>query len=606
MQCYFKDENTVLLELDYDVEYEIYEEEQLLISSKYSEITELYIKYNIGSNYYIKIGLDLIELDYNGIYDTDEFSKYNTDEILGMSISNDISFKLWAPLKKKIDLIISNDSIEFIFPMKKENGVFKANIDISYIGYYYHYRIYNINNVIDSVDPYAKCVINNKGYIIDTSNNKQLNRNIKDSQRIIYELHILDYTNECINKGKFLGLVEKETLNHLVELGVTDIQLLPIFDFEHDDTYTWGYMPLNYNSLTSLYAVDEHNKISEFQNVVNILHQNNIGVIMDVVYNHTSFKHCFNNFVPKYFYRMKDNIYCNASGCGNEISSERYMTRKYIVDSVIYQINTYGLSGLRFDLMAILDIETINTISKEVKEINDEIILYGEPWSCLKPNIKIEFSCNNYNKFNAYIFNDILRDSIKGNVFNKYDKGFIQGNNYYKNIILTELNKQTINYVSCHDNLTLYDKLSLTSDYILDMQKQANAIVILSSGITFLHSGVEMCRTKKLNDNSYNSPIEINKINWNNKYEYNECFEYYKNIISFKKKMDIINLSEYETNIDSILSYKINDYIIIHNGNEYNYLSLQNHTLLFHKIECNIYIDELYLEKNNTYIIKKN
>ncbi len=615
MRCYFKDLNTILLELDCDNKYEIYEDEISIYKNYYTKIIEINIEYKLDTNYYLKVDNKYIEIDYDGIFDTHLFSSYNYDGKLGVLFLDKIYFTLWAPLKKKIELIIYKDNNEIIFNMTKENGVFKANIDLQYENNFYMYRIHNIDNTIDAIDPHAICVIKNKGYLFNLNNSKinldYLKRNIKDNQRIIYETHIKDFTHQLNNQHKFIGLIEDNSnigFNHIKELGITDVQLLPIFDYSANTDYDWGYMPLNYNSLTSIYSINEYNKIDEFKKVVNHYHKNNIGIIMDVVYNHTSINHSFDLFTKGYFYRKENNYYTNASGCGNEIASTRYMVRKYIIDSICFWATEYKLDGFRFDLMGILDVYTLNTIASKLKEINKEILIYGEPWSALNPNIGFDIQCNKTNMYklnNVYAFNDTLRDAIKGNVFDKYDKGFIQGNNYCKNLILKEINKDTINYVSCHDNNTLYDKLSITG-FSIAMQKQANAIILLSKGISFIHSGVEFCRTKHQIENSYNSDININKINWENKYVYNECFTYYKNLINFKKKLIITNIEEYDFYIESILSYKINNYIIIHNGNCINNLNFEHsYLLVFHNIECNITINNLYLEKNNTYIIKE-
>lgn len=615
MKCYFENEYTITIKLNEQIYYEIYEDDLLIHKDIYYKETKLNVNYKLDTQYYIKINDYIKELDYDGIYDTDLFNTYNYDGTLGVEIKDKIFFSVWAPLKYKIDLIIYVDNEEKVFTMNKENGVFKANINLEYLNNYYMYRIYNKNETIEVIDPYAICVIDNKGYLIDLNTTiklEYLKRNINDNQRIIYELHISDFTYQLINKEKYLGLIEENKnkgLNHLIDLGITDIQLLPIFDFEHNNEYNWGYMPLNYNSLSSVYALNKHNKINEFKKVVKAYHDNNIGVIMDVVYNHTSSKHSFDKFVPGYYYRKTNNEYCNASGCGNEIASTRYMVRKYIIDSVCFWSKEYKIDGFRFDLMAILDVYTMNKLKEELKCINKDILIYGEPWGADSINISsdIQANKNNIDKLeNIHIFNDTLRDAIKGNVFDKYHKGFIQGDNYYKNIILQEINKKTINYVSCHDNHTLFDKLSFTSNNKIEQQKQANTIVLLSKGITFLHCGVEICRTKNLLENTYNSSIEINKLDWNDKDKYFDVFNYYKNIIKFKKKLHIDEIKQYEFYIDSIISYKINNYIIIHNGATNNYIKFnKEYTLVFHNKECNISVFELYLELNNTYIIKE-
>lgn len=609
MKCYFKDKNTIHIELDTEAKYQLYENDTLLKTDYYTTITLYHLNVNIYSNYYIKINDVFYEVDYDCLYDENIFDQFNYDGILGVEIKNRIFFTVWAPKKNKIELIIEQHSKIYIFKMNKENGVFKTNIELDFLNSFYYYKIYNKNEVINSIDPYAYCTINNKGYLIDLSKTIQVSsliRNIENNSHIIYETHITDYTycNEKFS-NKYLGLIEN--INHIIDLGITDVQLLPIYDYEHNNNYNWGYMPLNYNSLSSVYACNELDKINEFKHVVNTLHENNIGIIMDVVYNHTSFKHCFNSFVPGYFYRKINNEYCNASGCGNELSTTRYMTRKFIIDSVCFWAKEYKLSGFRFDLMAILDVTTINILIKRLKQINKEIMIYGEPWSALDPSIDYSVQVNkeNINKIDdLYYFNDTLRDLIKGSVFDEKSIGFIQGDINQKKSLFNELNKLSVHYVSCHDNFTLFDKIKLTtnSNYI-EMQKQANAIVLLSIGISFIHSGAEICRTKKFIENSYISNIDINKIDFNTKEKYIECYTFYKNIISFKRK-HTFNKMEYIELDKNILSYKLNDFLILHNSNKKTNLTLdKEYRLVFHNKECDIKISNLILEENNTYIL---
>ncbi|PKK96559.1 MAG: type I pullulanase [Tenericutes bacterium HGW-Tenericutes-3] len=373
-------------------------------------------------------------------------------------------------------------------------------------------------------------------------------------------------------------------LDHLEELGVTAVQLLPIFDFGYVDeiqeysnpnytnAFNWGYMPYNFNTLEGSYSTnpfDGKTRINEFKQAVMALHDKDIRVIMDVVYNHTgeSSTSNFHKIVPGYYHRMtSEGGFYNGSGTGNETASDRAMMSKFMVDSVEFWATEYNLSGFRFDLMALHDVDTMNDIQAMLEAIDPTLIVYGEPWtggtSPLSESIRADK--DNIKDLNLVgAFNDVTRDAIKGSVFQVSEKGWVQGNtstNIVQGIMYGivggidfpglnlidewHLNpNQTINYVSAHDNNTLYDKLKLTNVKSVDIeaeQIQANAIILTSQGIPFIHAGADFMRSKPAVDggydhNSYESPDSVNQLRWDRKATYVNVFEYYKALIEIRK-----------------------------------------------------------------------
>jgi len=410
---------------------------------------------------------------------------------------------------------------------------------------------------------------------------------------IIYELHIRNITiqTEANSKypGKYLGLIEtgvKSTKNvptaidHIKKLGITHVHILPTFDqYSIDEThletpqFNWGYDPQNYNVPEGSFSTNPFKaevRIPEFKTMVKAFHDAGIGVILDVVYNHTGVieNSNFNLENPGYYYRFNnDGSYSNASGCGNETSSERKMTRKFILESVKYWAEEYHLDGFRFDLMGIHDIETMNLIADEVTKINPSALIYGEGWTgggspLPEERRAIKKHIPQMPKIAA--FSDEIRDAIKGSTFDDRSTGFVSGARFkeeslkcgivgviqhpqvnYNYINHTDFAWaqqpwQAINYVSCHDNYTLYDKLRISRPdasfhQIKAMHKLATAIVTTSQGTPFLHEGSEMMSTKKGDHNSYKSPDKINEIDWNLKVKNADVLAYYKNLIKLRK-----------------------------------------------------------------------
>ena len=611
-------------------------------------------------------------------FESKEFNeKYNYDGKLGVIYSKKSSeFKLWAPLAEQVELVLYGkdynalESNKTIIKMNKENrGVWRARINEDLSGEYYNYLVRNNGKTYESVDPYAKAVSINgeKSMVIDmestnpkgwSNDKKPILNDVTDS--IIYEAHIRDLTKDEASgvitelRGKYIGAVLENSkikgtsittgLDHLKELGITHIHLLPVFDYgsideryDSPDNYNWGYDPQNYNVPEGSYSTNPYEgavRISEFKEMVYRFHQAGIRVVMDMVYNHTyNLESPLNLTVPGYYYRKDQyGCYSNGSGCGNETASERYMFRKYMIDSVLYWAKEYHIDGFRFDLMGLHDLETMRIIRSELNKVDKSIIMYGEGWTCYNTPLNSNESAvkNNICKFgNLQIaaFSDDARDSIKGSVFLKESLGFVNGgDNYEESIKYTicastkhdeiDLSKvvysksfwanepyQTITYDSAHDNNTLFDKLRMSckdenEEELLKMNKLAAAIVLTSQGISFLHEGEEFARVKEnlqgeIIENSYNSSDYTNELKWLRKQRYIDLFNYYKGLIKLRKEYKAFRMNsnkEIQNNIsfmakgnefkdNHIVGYIINieDYndsyskiAVIFNANKYN------------------------------------
>lgn len=611
-------------------------------------------------------------------FESKEFNeKYNYDGELGVIYSkNSSEFKLWAPLAEQVELVLYGkdynalESNKTIIKMNKENrGVWRARINEDLSGEYYNYLVRNNGKTYESVDPYAKAVSINgeKSMVIDmestnpkgwSNDKKPILNDVTDS--IIYEAHIRDLTKDEASgvitelRGKYIGAVLENSkikgtsittgLDHLKELGITHIHLLPVFDYgsideryDSPDNYNWGYDPQNYNVPEGSYSTNPYEgavRISEFKEMVYRFHQAGIRVVMDMVYNHTyNLESPLNLTVPGYYYRKdKYGCYSNGSGCGNETASERYMFRKYMIDSVLYWAKEYHIDGFRFDLMGLHDLETMRIIRNELNKVDKSIIMYGEGWTCYDTPLNINESAvkNNICKFDDLqiaAFSDDARDSIKGSVFLKESLGFVNGgDNYEESIKYTicastkhdeiDLSKvvysksfwanepyQTITYDSAHDNNTLFDKLRMSckdenEEELLKMNKLAAAIVLTSQGISFLHEGEEFARVKEnlqgeIIENSYNYSDYTNELKWLRKQRYIDLFNYYKGLIKLRKEYKAFRMNsnkEIQNNIsfmakgnefkdEHMVGYFINieDYndsyskiAVIFNANKYN------------------------------------
>ena len=550
--------------------------------------------------------------------------------------------RVWTPTAKSVEVwIYADDSFKGpstkIEMVQKPKGIFEAYLPGDQHGTIYVYKILFLNNRESiSVDPYARATTVNgmKSVIAD------LNRTNPDGwgerlpafglpeEAIIYELHIRDFsiseTSGIVNKGKFLGLTEKNTqnasgrktgLDYLIDLGITHIQILPMFDYATVDEanltepqYNWGYDPLNYNVPEGSYSTDPFdpfNRIFELKQMIRTLHENGLRVIMDVVYNHVydPKDQALERTVPGYFYRYNaDGSLANGTGVGNDTASERHMMRKYIIDSVKYWAKEYHLDGFRFDLMGIHDSVTMNAIREALDKIDPSIIIIGEGWEMSTPLPEdLKASQKNAQAMPRIAhFNDSIRVALKGSDFgDEKDRGFISGKNYLEDLLLRNIKgamhlsshssyvdpEQVIQYVEAHDNLTLYDKLLRSNpddseEVRIKRHTLATSIVLLSQGVPFIHGGQEFLRTKAGVANSYQSPDEINQFEWERVTTFQESVAYVKGLIALRKSEYLFRLhtiEEIEAHF-TILSENFNivafsltnsekKYIVIFNGN---------------------------------------
>ncbi len=525
-------------------------------------------------------------------------------------------FKVWAPEAESVKLNLykqgeGDNLIEQHIMKKSANGtyVFEKQGDCN--GIYYTYTVVNHGEEQEAVDPYTKAAgvngqrgmvinlakTNPQGFELDGYRNPE---HITDA--IIYEGSVRDFTMDessgVFHNGKFLGLTEANTTNHFGEataldyisdLGITHVQILPAFDFETVDEknqkaqYNWGYDPDNYNVPEGSYAVSPYDgavRIQEMKQMVLALHSRGIGVIMDVVFNHTYRRDDSNlqKIVPGYYYRSDETGYTNGSGCGNEVASDRPMVQKLIVDSLIYWAKEYHIDGFRFDLMGVLDIDTMNVIAERLKEIRPDIYLYGEGWNGGPSSLAEEkraFKASAKKMPGIGMFNDDIRDTIKGSVFYDDHLGFVNGGTHLENALRYGITGavahpqvdydaygskpwakepgQSINYVSCHDNYTLWDKLSVSCPEASEEKKKAMnrlcaAIVFTSQGVPFIQAGEEFLRSKPLPEkkgfaeNSYNMPDAVNSIKWDNIHEYPDMIAYYKGLMALRKAHPVFRM----------------------------------------------------------------
>ena len=505
------------------------------------------------------------------IFDSPEFiENYTYDgNDLGAVIHGDkTTFKVWAPTASRLQLNLFEkgndcDAYKTVDMEKQDRGVWSYTDDCGH-GTYYTYTATTAVGTQETADPYAKAAGLNgdRSMVVDLSLTDPEKweetpiKTEKPSDAVIWEVHVRDFSNKLQAsqyKGKYLAFTERGLTNaagvpvgvdYLVELGITHVHLLPVYDFATVDEATggfnWGYDPKNYNVPEGSYSTDPYNgqvRITEYKQMVQALHDAGIGVVMDVVYNHTyDANSAFNKLVPYYYYRYNaDGSNSSASGCGNDTASERYMYRKFMVDSVSYWAQEYNLDGFRFDLMGLHDLQTMDQVQQAVHKINPHAIIYGEGWTMGSTiDGSAQADQRNIGKIDGIsVFNDAIRDGLKGSVFDAESRGYISGEakaNVQKVIFGIMGGKgmttgwqveddRVINYMSAHDNRTLWDKLAnsnadATVEQRLAMNRLGAAIIMVSRGTPFMQAGEEMLRSKGGDENSYNSGDAVNNIDW--------------------------------------------------------------------------------------------
>lgn len=549
----------------------------------------------------------------------DDYPVYEGDD-LGLSYSPEASaFRLWSPPAEAVRLHFYDQPLEGA-PIRTtdmeraDQGTWTARFEEDLVGTYYAYQVKVEGEWNDEVPgPYTKAVGTNgmRGQVVDLDatdpedwENDQRPAFSNRTDAVIYELHVRDvsqHPNSGIeHKGKFLGLAETGTtgpegvrtgLDHIADLGVTHVHLLPSFDFRsidetklEENRYNWGYDPQNYNVPEGSYATDPADgatRIREFKTMVKAMHDKGLRVVLDVVYNHTGWtkESLFNQLVPGYYYRHnEDGSFSDASACGNETASERAMMRKFIVESVKYWAEAYHLDGFRFDLMGIHDIETMNAVADALHAVDPSIIVYGEGWTAADSPLPVErraLKAHTEQMPGVSAFSDDVRDGIKGSVFEHGERAFVSGKpgreedvkfgivaatqhpqvNYdavsYSKGPWAAHPVQTVTYVSCHDNHTLWDRLAISCKgepeaERIKMHKLALATVLTSQGMSFLHAGSEFLRTKEGVENSYESPDSINQIDWARKVKYADVHGYVKGLIALRKAHPAFRMTKQE------------------------------------------------------------
>ena len=579
------------------------------------------------------------------------------------------TFKLWSPEAEAVRLFFyengqGGSALEMHSLELGPNGTWTITVDGDLAGVYYTFQVnYQGAWLEETPGIYATAVGVNgqRAMVIDmqTTNPEGWNEDTgpelsKPNEAIIYELHIRDMTihpeSGSSYPGKYLGLVESGTtgpegvstaIDHIKELGITHVHLLPTYDhYSIDETkldspqFNWGYDPQNYNVPEGSFSMDPYHaevRIREFKEMVKAFHDNGIGVILDVVYNHTgrTEESNFNQEYPGYYYRQwDDGQFSDASACGNETASDKEMMRTFILESVKFWAREYHLDGFRFDLMAIHDVETMNQVATSLKEIDPRLFVYGEGWTAGDSPLPVEnraLKAHAYQMENITVFSDDLRDGLKGSVFDDLSTGFVTGASNleesikfgivgsiehpeidyaavnYSDAPYTNHPWQAISYVSCHDNHTLFDKLTISradldQETITAMHKLANAIVLTSQGTGFLHAGVELMRTKFGEHNSYNLPDSINQMNWSKKIENAGVLAYYRNLIALRKSHPAFWMStgdevreklSFQRVENGLVSFQLNDHangdawksiLVVHNArtNSYTYDLTEN------------------------------
>ena len=517
-------------------------------------------------------------------------------------------FTLWAPTAEEVRVLLydsgnEGSAYQTLSLEMGEDGIWNTSIKEDLKGKFYTFNV-KVNGkwLGDTPGIMAKAVgVNGKrAAVIDLRSTdpegwaNDVRPLLKDyADIIVYEMHHRDFSLDSVsgirNKGKFLALTElgtttsqgeKTGIDHLKELGVTHVHILPSYDYASVDEskpdkaqYNWGYDPQNYNVPDGSYSTDPYKpdvRIKEFKQMVQALHKAGIRVVLDVVYNHTfnTEESNFERTVPGYFYRQtKDGKPANGSGCGNETASDRAMMRKYMVESVLYWINEYHIDGFRFDLMGIHDIETMNEIRAAVDKIDPSIFIYGEGWAASAPQLdqeELAMKANIYKMPRIAAFSDEMRDGLRGGWDDDRKGAFLIGQPGHEmsikfglvgavkhpQVINDSVNyskepwalqpTQMISYVSCHDDMCLADRLKATMPDAMDeerasLHKLAETFVFTSQGVPFIFAGDEMMRDKKGIHNSYNSPDSINTIDWRNKTIHHDVFDYVRKLITLRK-----------------------------------------------------------------------
>ena len=628
---------------------------------------------------------DGLKVALNELYSITAAETEAVNETLGaIYTSASTTFKVWAPLASDVNLLIYDDwtkakedgkNNNFILTdeeaaaettpnggertqmvLDKTTGVWSATVDGDLKGKYYTYEIVNGGDANRICDIYANAAAPDSvaGQIVDLATDTDAQPEGWETEytnpftgsytdAVIYEMHVRDWSKAFDGKGKFIELANSaKFIAHLKDLGITHVQILPAFDYaekNEDEAYNWGYNPYQYNVPEGRYVVDHDTNgrkaVKDFRALILALHNAGIAVNMDVVYNHTNgtgVGSLFDMTVPYYYYRLANGAYSNGSGCGNETASNTKMFKKYIIESLKHWMKDYHVNGFRFDLMGLHEIETMKEIYDALKEIDSAVMVYGEPWTGGTAAVKNGITADSKNRIDEMegvgMFNDNIRNAIKGAEFGGFQHGFVQGvykDNAGKDLAaevikgltgssnLTQYPGRSLNYVECHDNYTLFDKLAMsylgetervstegnlladlkdaTTDAItikdvssdkvveisaLEMVKAQNklcaAIVFLAQGTPFINGGQEFMRTKNGDHNSYRSSDKVNAIDMSFVETNKDVYNVYKGLIALRKaNKDTFgaktNTKAEKANADgSVIKYTAGDFVVYFNA----------------------------------------
>ena len=543
------------------------------------------------------------------LYDSADFAaKYTyTGNDLGNTYSKDkTKFRVWAPTATKVDLVTYADATGSVSSgtltsmASSINGTWTAELAGDKNGLIYNYRVTVSGTTNEAVDPYVRATTINgvRGVVVDLDktdpagwSTKKPAFSGKSTDAIIYELHVRDLSMDsssgipAADKGKYSAFTQLNTtfngiktgVSAIKDLGVTHVELLPIFDYASVDeaapTFNWGYDPMNYNVPEGSYSSDPTKptaRITELKAAIQSMHNQGLRVNMDVVYNHVYTASNFSQelIVPGYWFRTDESgNLTNGSGCGNDVASERPMVRKFIVDSVKFWASEYNLDGFRFDLMGLMDIQTINEVSAELKKIDPTIIIIGEGWDMGTLPAELRANQKNISKLNNVAhFNDQIRDGLKGSVFTPADPGWATGKISARSDVtagivgntehsidmaakwITQSPAQSVNYVESHDNLALADKITasvkgVSPAGIAQLSHFATSVAFLAQGVPFMQAGQEFLRSKNGDENSYKSSDEVNSLKWSTKARNATTTKYFQGLIALRKAHPAFRMS---------------------------------------------------------------
>ena len=571
---------------------------ELISSKEHITYYSYKLKYSgdidVGTEYQIMVANAFkCVLQYRFIVKTERFDQqfgYDGDDLGSTLTDKYTKFALWAPTASRVKIEIEyGDKRKTVDMHRTEKGVFRLTIAPRCIGAVYRYLV-RVNGQWHQVnDPYGKASLANseRSVVVDPESYRVERLHLPElwrySDAVIYETSVRDYSKE----GTFRGMISR--LPYLKDLGITSLQLMPVNDFGSVDEnnpelfYNWGYDPVQYFALEGSYSsnVSEPLQIlTDFRDLVLEAHRQCIRINLDVVFNHVYYlkTSIFNQTVPYYFFRYdSEGRLCDGTYCGNDVDSGKYMVRKYIIDVLKYFVSQFDVDGFRFDLMGILDVETMNQAYEALRALKSDIMLYGEGWKMNTALKDEEMACSSNSSLMKQIafFNDSFRDTIKGSTFDAALKGYATGK---KNLTeeACDLMKgatysraeQSVNYVECHDDMTVYDKLAVCcreedEDRINDRVKLLLGMVILAQGIPFIHSGQEFCRSKYGMSNTYNQPDSVNKLKEEDKEKHRDIISHVKTLINIRRKYRINkNADHIETDVETeavrgVIIYKV-------------------------------------------------